>query len=64
MASFDTTRPSASFAGGLDNIFGNLLAAFVDWNTNRSVRRELLNMTDRELDDIGLNRADIYKMKF
>lgn len=36
-----------------------LRAALVRWNNARITRNSLLDLTDRELDDIGLTRADI-----
>jgi len=62
MAAFDTTRTTyaatgftASVAGRLASIFG----AFAQWNDARMTRNALNNLTDRELNDIGLVRGDI-----
>lgn len=38
---------------------GNMFAGLVNWNDKRITRRELEQLSDRELDDIGLNRYDI-----
>lgn len=60
MAVLDTFRPTAaasnrSFAG----IFGSLFAAVTAWNDARITRKSLSQLSARELDDIGLTRADI-----
>ena len=62
MAAIDSSRPafgSVSVAGFPGNIFSRLIARFVDWNDTRQTRNALSALTDRELDDIGLSRADI-----
>lgn len=41
------------------NIFSRLALAVMDWNNARTTRDALYRLTDRELDDIGLNRSDI-----
>lgn len=38
---------------------GKLMASIAAWNDARQTRNELAKLTDRELDDIGLTRADI-----
>lgn len=60
MAAFDTTRPATGslFGGRLANLFG----ALIEWNDERVTRKALSKLTDRELDDIGLNRGDIETM--
>ena len=60
MAAFDTTRPAVGlsagrFSGFLVNVFGAVAA----WNDERVTRNTLSKLTNRELDDIGLNRGDI-----
>lgn len=37
------------------------IEAVKTWNTNRRTRLALYSLTDRELDDIGLCRADVAK---
>ncbi|WP_299153235.1 DUF1127 domain-containing protein [uncultured Tateyamaria sp.] len=62
MAAFDTTRPvygAAPVAGQVRGYFSQLVAQVVAWNDARVTRNALLSLTDRELDDIGLSRADI-----
>lgn len=40
----------------------NVAATFHRWNQTRLTVAELRRLTDRQLDDIGLTRADIEKM--
>lgn len=61
MAFFTQSRPVA------DGVFGrvsglslaDLWARIVVWNDRRITRKELMKLSDRELEDIGLCRADI-----
>lgn len=57
MSAIDTNRVH----GGTRQIgfASKLWAAVSDWNDARVTRNALNRLTDRELDDIGLNRADI-----
>jgi uncharacterized protein YjiS (DUF1127 family) len=61
MASIDTTRhmdvatPFKRVALG----FSDLVAAVAEWNEARLTRAALARLSDRELDGIGLSRADI-----
>lgn len=61
MAFFAHSRPVADgvFGGGLRFTLGDILAAIIAWNDRRVTRNELARLSDRELDDIGLCRADI-----
>lgn len=59
MTFFDTVRPVARNSG----FFVNLINAFQDWNDARATRRALENLSDRELEDIGLSRSDIAHMR-
>jgi len=61
MAFFTHSRPVADgvFGGGIRLSFGDFLAAIAAWNDKRVTRRELSKLSDRELEDIGLCRADI-----
>lgn len=34
----------------------------LEWNQNRKTRNELSRLTDAQLEDIGLDRADIAKL--
>ncbi|MCI2392941.1 DUF1127 domain-containing protein [Aliiroseovarius sediminis] len=65
MAAFETTYipvNGASFGGRLSNTIRSYFAAVAAWNDARSNRNALSKLTDRELDDIGLCRADIEAM--
>ena len=35
---------------------------FVNWQKRRQARRELHSLSDRELNDIGINRVDIERI--
>ena len=56
MAFFDATRPAPGRSGwGLSS----LLSAFFDWREQRETVIALSRLSDRELNDIGLSRADL-----
>ncbi|MEM7490944.1 MAG: DUF1127 domain-containing protein [Pseudomonadota bacterium] len=55
MSTFDAFRPAAATPG----LFAMLLGQVVAWNDRRVTRRLLDQLTDRELDDIGLTRGDL-----
>ncbi len=62
MAAFDTTRTSY----GSNGLFGRITAtiaaasaAMIDWNDARVTKNALSKLSERELADIGLTRADI-----
>jgi uncharacterized protein YjiS (DUF1127 family) len=61
MAFFAHSRPvqDGVFGGAVSLWFGDLFAALVAWNDKRITARELGKLSDRELEDIGLCRADI-----
>ncbi|MCA0939144.1 DUF1127 domain-containing protein [Yangia mangrovi] len=40
-------------------LFATLFGMVAEWNDARLTRKSLMALTDRELDDIGLTRADI-----
>ena len=58
MAAFDTNRAQAG-ARPVGFGFARLSAAFNAWNDARRTRNALNRLSDHELDDIGLCRADI-----
>lgn len=63
MAAFDTTRPVAVLsAGRFSRMATNLFGAVSAWNDSRLTRKALGKLTARELDDIGLTRADVELM--
>ncbi|MGB3408572.1 MAG: DUF1127 domain-containing protein [Jannaschia sp.] len=57
MATLDTFRPTLPAAHGsmISNLLGNLIA----WNDRRVTIKMLRNLSERELNDIGLMRSDI-----
>lgn len=61
MAFFTHARPVADgvFASGFRLSLGTIIARIAAWNDRRITRRELMKLSDRELDDIGLIRGDI-----
>ncbi|MFK7743527.1 MAG: DUF1127 domain-containing protein [Roseobacter sp.] len=62
MAIFDTTRTTYGSASATSRFFSALNTAFaavIAWNDARVTRNALSGLTDRELEDIGLSRADI-----
>ena len=67
MAAVETTRPAPYGAittfraiNAVTNVFGALAA----WNDARVTRNLLNKLSDRELDDIGLNRGDIERIAY
>ncbi|ETA51108.1 DUF1127 domain-containing protein [Ponticoccus alexandrii] len=50
--SYGTTDPKRS-------LLASAFATFSAWNDRRLTRKTLMALSDRELDDIGLNRGDI-----
>jgi len=64
MAFFAHSRPVADgvFGGGIRFSISDLFAMLVAWNDRRVTRRELHKLSDRELEDIGLCRAEIDDM--
>ena len=60
MAALDTSRPVVALNGGfLTTVFTNVFGALAAWNDARATRKALSQLTDRELDDVGLTRADL-----
>ncbi len=62
MAAFEHTSTSGS-ADRIGQSFSALVARFVDWNEKRRTRNALALLSDRELDDIGLSRSDIFAIR-
>ena len=62
MASFETTL-TPNNAGRIRSAFSMLTASIVDWNQKRMTRKALEQLSDRELDDIGMSRADIARLR-
>jgi len=59
MAFYDNVRASDSTNRAGGSIFSRLAAAIAHRNEIRKTRAALARLSDRELDDIGLTRADI-----
>ncbi len=62
MALYETTRPQIggqSLRGRPSSILASLVSAFIVWNDARVTRNSLAQLSDRELDDIGLSRGEI-----
>ena len=62
MTAFDTASAGAvrvSFADRVGHTVATLAAAYSDWKDKRATRAALSALSDRELDDIGLSRADL-----
>lgn len=65
MAFFDTTRSSIAptgLANGIGSLFVSAFGTASHWNDVRRTQRALSQLSDRELEDIGLTRADIAKV--
>ncbi|QDC10983.1 DUF1127 domain-containing protein [Oceanicola sp. D3] len=55
-----TARASGStLAGKLAHFLTRPAGVIADWNDRRITRKALSKLSNRELDDIGLSRADI-----
>ncbi len=61
MAAIDSPRVqlSAGSNGRIGQFFASLVATVVAWNDTRMTRNALSQLSDRELEDIGLCRGDI-----
>jgi uncharacterized protein YjiS (DUF1127 family) len=65
MAHFANTRPApfgAVTTFRITNSLDTLRMALIDWNSKRTTRAALNKLSNRELDDIGLSRADIDRL--
>ena len=58
MALFETHRAPAQ-AHTSAGLIGTLFTLYADWAERRATRATLSQLSDRELDDIGLSRGDI-----
>jgi uncharacterized protein YjiS (DUF1127 family) len=62
MAFFDTNRTAYGTASAVSRIVAfvaQTAATVISWNDARITRKALSSLSDRELEDIGLLRADI-----
>lgn len=56
MAAIVTSRPHLS---GLRTVIAHMIETVRAWNDIRRTRAALSQLTDRELEDIGLSRGDL-----
>lgn len=62
MAAYETSRAAPFGAVSIFRsvqFFAGFIAAVAAWNDARVTRKALGRLSDRELDDIGLSRAEI-----
>lgn len=59
MASISVSRPAAMPGNFITRHASAVIATFLEWKDARETYKVLSKLTDRELDDIGLNRGDI-----
>lgn len=62
MALIDTHNPlmgPAAMAGRIGSLFVTAATAAVEWKEARATRKALSQLSDHELYDVGLTRADI-----
>ncbi|WP_136439720.1 DUF1127 domain-containing protein [Pacificoceanicola onchidii] len=61
MSTYDVNRhySTAHSANRLGYFLVGAISMFAAWNDARQTRNSLASLSDRELDDIGLTRADI-----
>ena len=59
MTMLDITRPAMTWLGQLAGFPQALYAAVADWRARTATRNALRRLTDRELEDIGLDRWDV-----
>ncbi len=63
MTALDTNRPLARPVASRSFVaLARLAYRLAEWNNRRVTRQALVKLTDRELDDIGLSRADIARL--
>lgn len=53
------TTTNRSHISGFRGIFAPFISAVIAWNDQRATRAALSQLSDRELDDIGLSRGEI-----
>lgn len=59
MAVIDNTRPRVASANIFGQVAFKLINAITTWRDIHNTRKALSDLSDRELDDIGLNRSEI-----
>lgn len=63
MTTFDIARPALNGLGHIAGLPHALVAAVADWRARNATRKALLQLTDRELDDIGLDRWTVDNLR-
>ncbi len=66
MAVYNDTFTAAHSHGFFNTIsrFGRgVVATFMHWNDTRKTRNALVRLSDRELNDIGLSRGDVFNLR-
>lgn len=64
MTTLDTTRTTDRvFGANIGSAITGVIGRMAAWNDARVTRNALSKLTDRELDDIGLTRGDIYDIR-
>jgi uncharacterized protein YjiS (DUF1127 family) len=65
MSAFDTNRlyTSTSAAGRIGSMFLSAVNVFSAWNDLRTTRNSLDQLSDRQLDDIGLHRGELPRLR-
>lgn len=64
MATIRTTRSEDRvFGANIGSAVSAVLGRITAWNEARITRNALSKLSDRELDDIGLTRGDIYGIR-
>ncbi len=62
MSAITTNTRTQATAGMTGHGFAKFVHAVSSWFEARATRKALSQLTDRELDDIGLNRSDIQQI--
>lgn len=62
MAAIESSRAHTATAGSFGQFFVSMITAVARWNDARRTRAALAQLTDRELEDIGLVRRDIHSI--
>lgn len=58
MANYDITR-APHYLPASAGLFGTFVTLYTDWSERRATRAALMQLSDRELDDIGLTRGEV-----
>lgn len=59
MAAIETTRSAHNSTGSFGLRMSRMVNAYTAWKDARATRTALYALSDRELEDIGLNRGEI-----